>query len=44
MTTMDNDSKTTLAVGRVINDKWVILEFIARGGMGEVYRAAAISQ
>jgi serine/threonine-protein kinase len=23
----------------VINDKWVILEFIARGGMGEVYRA-----
>ncbi len=26
-------------MGQVINDKWVILEFIARGGMGEVYRA-----
>ena len=36
---MSNDSETTLAVGKVINDRWVILEFIARGGMGEVYRA-----
>ncbi len=36
---MDTDSKTTLEIGKVINEKWVILEFIARGGMGEVYRA-----
>jgi serine/threonine-protein kinase len=25
--------------GNVINDKWVILEFIGKGAMGEVYRA-----
>lgn len=31
--------KTTLKVGDVLNDKWVILDFIAKGGMGEVYRA-----
>jgi serine/threonine-protein kinase len=36
---MSNNSKTTLQVGTIINDKWVILEFIAKGGMGEVYRA-----
>jgi serine/threonine protein kinase len=36
---MSNNSKTTLEVGTVINEKWVILEFIAKGGMGEVYRA-----
>ena len=29
----------SLQIGTVINDKWVILEFIAKGGMGEVYRA-----
>lgn len=28
-----------MGIGTVINDKWVILEFIAKGGMGEVYRA-----
>jgi serine/threonine-protein kinase len=39
MAAMDTDSKTTLEIGKVINEKWVILEFIARGGMGEVYRA-----
>ena len=37
--TMNNHSKNSLQVGQVINDKWVVLEFIARGGMGEVYRA-----
>ncbi len=39
MTAAKNDQNTTLGVGTVINEKWVILEFIARGGMGEVYRA-----
>jgi serine/threonine-protein kinase len=28
-----------LETGTVLNDKWVILELINRGGMGEVYRA-----
>ena len=31
--------KITFNVGDVLNDKWVILEFIGKGGMGEVYRA-----
>ena len=31
--------KTTLNVGDVLNNKWVILSFIDKGGMGEVYRA-----
>ena len=29
----------TLKIGDVLNKKWVILEFIDKGGMGEVYRA-----
>ncbi len=37
MTTESNS--ISFQPGAVINDKWVILEFIARGGMGEVYRA-----
>ncbi|MCK4819466.1 serine/threonine protein kinase, partial [bacterium] len=36
---MSNNSENTLQIGTVINNKWVILEFIAKGGMGEVYRA-----
>jgi serine/threonine-protein kinase len=36
---MTNSSKTTLKVGDVLNNKWVILDFIDKGGMGEVYRA-----
>ena len=30
---------TTLKMGDVLNNKWVILEFLDKGGMGEVYRA-----
>jgi len=40
---MNNTTNTTLEVGTVLNEKWVILEFIARGGMGEVYRAHQIN-
>ena len=29
----------TLPIGTILNRKWVILEFIAKGGMGEIYRA-----
>ena len=36
---MNPPSNATLEVGTVLNNKWVVLEFIARGGMGEVYRA-----
>ncbi len=28
-----------LEIGTVLNEKWVILELIGKGGMGEVYRA-----
>ena len=36
---MTKSCKNTLNVGDVLNNKWVILEFIGKGGMGEVYRA-----
>jgi serine/threonine protein kinase len=36
---MSNNSKNTLQAGTIIQDKWVILEFLGKGGMGEVYRA-----
>ncbi len=36
---MTTTCKTTLKVGDVLNNKWVILNFIGKGGMGEVYRA-----
>ena len=36
---MSKGSNTILKIGTVLNDKWVILEFIGKGGMGEVYRA-----
>ncbi len=29
----------TFKAGDVLNEKWIILEFIGKGGMGEVYRA-----
>ena len=40
---MSNNSENTLQIGTVVNNKWVILEFITRGGMGEVYRAHQIN-
>ncbi len=36
---MSSITDNTFEVGAVLNDKWVILEFLGRGGMGEVYRA-----
>ena len=40
---MNNTSINTLKVGTVLDEKWVILEFIAKGGMGEVYRAHQVN-
>lgn len=34
-----NELGNMIKTGTVLNDKWVILELINRGGMGEVYRA-----
>lgn len=39
LNTMATTLNNILRVGTVLNDKWVILEFIGKGGMGEVYRA-----
>ncbi|MBW2347641.1 MAG: protein kinase [Deltaproteobacteria bacterium] len=36
---MNKEVENNLQIGTILNDKWVILEFIGRGGMGEVYRA-----
>jgi len=39
---MDNitsESTRIFKIGYVLNDKWVIIEFIGKGAMGEVYRA-----
>jgi eukaryotic-like serine/threonine-protein kinase len=36
---MSNSTDSTLETGMVLNDKWVILELVGKGGMGEVYRA-----
>ncbi|MBW1896010.1 MAG: protein kinase [Deltaproteobacteria bacterium] len=36
---MNNHPGRSLEVGTVLNDKWVVLEFIGKGAMGEVYRA-----
>ena len=40
---MNKTTNATLEIGTVLNEKWIILEFIARGGMGEVYRAHQIN-
>ncbi len=36
---MNEKNPRSLPIGTILNDKWVILEFIAKGGMGEIYRA-----
>jgi serine/threonine protein kinase len=36
---MTNTSKDLLEIGTVLESKWVVLELIGKGGMGEVYRA-----
>ena len=36
---MNNHLGRGLKIGTVLNDRWVILEFIGKGAMGEVYRA-----
>ena len=36
---MNTRSKNLFKTGYVLNEKWVIIEFIGKGAMGEVYRA-----
>ncbi len=36
---MNTNDNAFIKVGTVLDGKWAILEFIAKGGMGEVYRA-----
>ena len=36
---MKENEDIILEIGMVLNDKWAMLEFIGKGGMGEVYRA-----
>ena len=36
---MSTDQGKIFAAGSIIQDKWVILDFIGKGAMGEVYRA-----
>ncbi len=40
---MSKKEKYSLPIGTILNEKWVILEFIAKGGMGEIYRAHQIN-
>jgi serine/threonine-protein kinase len=40
---MIGQDQQTLQIGTVIHDKWVILEFLGKGGMGEVYRAHQVN-
>ncbi len=40
---MSNSTTNQIKIGTILGDKWVILEFIAKGGMGEVYRAHQIN-
>lgn len=35
---MNGSSKDTFKVGTVLHDKWVVMELLGKGGMGEVYR------
>ena len=36
---MNDNSDSTQETGMVLYDKWVIIELIAKGGMGGIYRA-----
>jgi serine/threonine protein kinase len=36
---MSDSSSHIFKIGYVLNDKWVIIEFVGKGAMGEVYRA-----
>lgn len=36
---MSKEISHSLSAGTILGDKWIILEFIAKGGMGEIYRA-----
>ena len=40
---MNKELENSLEIGAVLDKKWVILEFIGKGGMGEVYRAHQIN-
>jgi len=40
---MKKSTDNFLKTGTLLDDKWLILEFIAKGGMGEVYRAHQIN-
>lgn len=40
---MITSTTNLINVGTILGDKWVILEFIAKGGMGEVYRAHQVN-
>ncbi len=36
---MSNSSENIFSTGYVLNEKWVIIELVGKGAMGEVYRA-----
>jgi class 3 adenylate cyclase/tRNA A-37 threonylcarbamoyl transferase component Bud32 len=40
---MSNHAGRSLQIGTLLNDKWLILEFIGKGAMGEVYRAHQVN-
>ena len=36
---MSETDNNLFKIGKVLDDKWVIVEFVGKGAMGEVYRA-----
>ena len=40
---MSDGCSKTLSAGTILNEKYVVLEFLGKGGMGEVYRAHQLS-